>query len=92
MTSLRFTPVALSLALFLVITYVSCVVWGLIFPHTALQQQLLEAVLPWFTWLDWGSFFVGLMESGLYGVYGAAVFVPLYNVLARWSNQSAAGT
>jgi hypothetical protein len=62
--------------------------WGLIFPHTALQQRILEAVFPWFTWLSWGSYFVGLVESFLYGIYVAAVFVPLYHSLSRWAGQS----
>ncbi|HSB68450.1 MAG TPA: DUF5676 family membrane protein [Candidatus Methylomirabilis sp.] len=90
MTSLRFTPVALALGFFLAITFALCVIWGLIFPHTVFQQQFLEAAFPWFTWLSWGSFLLGLAESFLYGVYGAAAFVPLYNGLNRWSCQSAA--
>ncbi len=87
MKSLRFTPVALGLGLSLAITFTLCVSWGLIFPHTALQQRLLEAVFPWFTWLSWGSYFVGLVESFLYGIYAAAVFVPLYNGLTRWTSK-----
>ncbi len=90
MTSLRFTPVALGLGLFLAITFTGCVIWGLVFPHTLLQRQILEAVFPWFTWLSWGSYFVGLVESFLYGIYAAAVFVPLYNGLSRWTREAPA--
>ena len=90
MTSLRFTPVALSLGLFMAITFAVCVIWGLIFPHTALQQRLLEAAFPWFTWLTWGSFFLGLVESFFYGVYAAAIFVPAYNWLTRLAGQPTA--
>lgn len=90
MTSLRFTPVALALGLFLAITFTLCVIWGLIFPYTALQQRLLEAAFPWFIWLSWGSFLVGVVEVFLYGIYTAAIFVPLYNGLSRWTSQAAA--
>jgi uncharacterized protein DUF5676 len=90
MTSLRFTPVALSLGLFLGITFTLCVIWGLIFPGQVSMQRSLEVIFPWFTWLSWGSFFVGLVESFLYGVYAAAVFVPLYNGLNRWTGQAPA--
>ena len=87
MTSLRFTPVALSLGLFLAITFTLCVIWGLIFPGTGLMQRAMEAALPWFTWLSWGSYLLGLVETFLYGIYAAAVFVPLYNGLSRWTSQ-----
>ena len=90
MTSLRFTPVALSLGVFLAITFTLCVIWGLVFPGTGLMQRALEAAFPWFTWLSWGSYFVGLVESFLYGIYAAAVFVPLYNGLSRWTSQAPA--
>jgi hypothetical protein len=90
MTPLRFTPVALSLGLFLAITFTLCVIWGLIFPGTGLMQRGLEAALPWFTWLSWGSYFVGLVESFLYGIYAAAILVPLYNSLSRWTRQAPA--
>ncbi len=87
MTPLRFPPLALSLALFLAITFTLCVVWGLIFFGTGAMQRGMETALPWFTWLSWGSFLLGLVESFLYGIYAAAVFVPLYNGLNRWISQ-----
>ncbi len=90
MSRLRFTPVALGLGLSLAITFTGCVIWGQIFPHTVLQQRILEALFPWFTWLSWGSYFVGLTESFLYGIYAAAVFVPLYNGLTRWTSEAPA--
>jgi hypothetical protein len=36
-----------------------------------------------FAWLSVGSFFIGLAESFLYGVYVGLVYVPLYNVFHR---------
>lgn len=77
---------AIALGLFGAVTYLLCVLWGLagLRPH---MQSMLEAVLPGFRWLSFGSFLIGLLESVLYGVYVAAVFVPLYN----WAVRRAAG-
>ncbi len=88
MTSLRFTPTALALGLFLAITFTLCVLWGLLVPHTLLQREILEVVFPGFTWLSGGSFILGLVESFLYGVYTAVLFVPLYSVFNRRTGAS----
>jgi len=90
MTSLRFTPTALALGFFLVITFILCVTWGLLFPHTSFQQALLGAIFPGFAWLSWTSFLVGLVEAFLYGIFTAAVFVPLYNGLTGWTSKASA--
>jgi hypothetical protein len=90
MTTLRFSPVALSLGLFLAVTFILCVLWGLVFPQQVSMQRALEVIFPWFTWLSWGGFLLGLAESFLYGVYAAAVFVPLYNTINRWSGHTPA--
>ena len=68
----------MSLGLFLTITYVLCVVYGLLISDQGMSQ-LLASLLPGFTWLTWPSFFLGLIESFVYGWYAAVVFVPLYN-------------
>jgi 2TM family of unknown function (DUF5676) len=39
-------------------------------------------LLPGFTWLNWSSFFLGLVESFFYGVYTGLVFAPLYNAFS----------
>lgn len=71
----------MSLGLFLVITYLLCVLYGL-FVFDEPMRQMLTAVLPGFTWLTWASFFLGLIESFAYGWYAAILFVPLYNWFA----------
>jgi hypothetical protein len=40
-------------------------------------------VLPGFQWLTLTGFFLGLIESLLYGVFAGVVFVPIYNLFAR---------
>ena len=80
MRPLQIKPVALALGSFLSISFVLCVAWGLLMPsRLAAMSRFLELVLPGFQWISLGGFLLGLVESFLYGVYIALVFVPLYN-------------
>ncbi|MBK9372712.1 MAG: hypothetical protein IPN03_02985 [Holophagales bacterium] len=72
-----------SLGIFTAISFVLCVIYGLIVPQSLHSVQFLEAVLPAFKWLTFWSFWLGLIESFLWGCYAGLVFVPIYNVLAR---------
>ncbi len=67
-----------SLSLFLVVSYVLCVVYGLLVPSYPMHPAW-SALLPGFSWISWSSFFLGLAEVFAYGWYTAVVFVPLYN-------------
>ncbi len=71
----------LSLSLFFVITYILCVIFDLLFPGQAMYQTWLK-LLPGFTWLNWGSFVLGLVETFVYGWYVALIFGPLFNFFA----------
>jgi hypothetical protein len=75
---LSIVPLGLSLGSFLLITYVLCVLYGLLVSDVGMHQ-LLAQLLPGFTWITWPSFFVGLIWSIVYGWYFAVVFVPLFN-------------
>ena len=78
--------VAWSLGIFTAISFVLCVIYGLIVPESLRMAQVLESVLPAFRWLTVWGFVLGLIESFLYGVYAGLVFVPIYNFLdRRWS-------
>lgn len=79
MNKLCFKPVAFSVSIFLAGSYILCVIYGLIF-HEYAMHSAWEALLPGFHWLTWTTFFIGLAETILYGVYIALVFVPLYNI------------
>ncbi len=68
-------------SLFLAITFVLCVGFDLIFPTQAMYQSW-QRLLPGFTWISWGSFSVGVVESYGYGWFVALIWVPLYNVFA----------
>jgi hypothetical protein len=71
-----------ALGLFFAISFVLCVGFDLIFPAHAMYQSWMK-LLPGFTWLSWGSFFLGLIESFAYGYYVALVFCPLYNHFSK---------
>lgn len=70
-----------SLSLFLAITFVLCVIYGLLVPSQPMHPAWAP-LLPGFVWLSWGSFVIGLVETFAYGWYAAAVYVPLYNFLS----------
>jgi hypothetical protein len=61
----------------LAIGYVICVVYDLLFGQTMYRAWV--ALLPGFTWISWGSFFLGLIEVIVYGLFFGLVFSPLYN-------------
>ena len=83
MSPLNWKVVTWSLGLFGAVTFVVCVVYGLIVPKALHSVQFLEMVLPGFHWLSLGAFVLGLVESFLYGAYTGLVFVPIYNTVAR---------
>lgn len=71
----------LSLSIFLALTFILCVIFGLLFP-AAPMYPAWAPFLPGFTWLSWPSFFLGLVETFGYGWYVALIFAPLYNFFA----------
>ena len=75
-----------SLGIFAAVSFVVCVLWGLIVPAPLHMTQGLEIALPGFEWLTPEGFLIGLVESFLYGIYAGLVFVPTHNALAqRWA-------
>lgn len=80
---LNIKVVTWSLGIFTAISFVVCVIYGLIVPPSLHMASFLEMVLPAFKWLTVWGFFLGLIESFLYGVYAGLLYVPIYNVLVR---------
>lgn len=76
-----------ALALFTTVSYVICVLYGLIAPEALHMHRGLEVALPGFRWLTLPGFLVGLVESFLYGVYGGLVFGWIYNTMWRRSKR-----
>jgi hypothetical protein len=79
MKTLRFWPIAWTLAFFAAITFTLDVLLGVLFPDWWVMQKAWELVLPGFTLISWGAYFLGLIESFLGGLFTAVIFVPLYN-------------
>jgi len=79
MQQLNIRVLTWSLATFTLFTYLVCVAYGLIVPESFHMVQFLEMALPGFKWLTIGSFFIGLVESFLYGAYAGLVYAPIYN-------------
>ncbi len=75
--------IAWALGLWGAVSFVVCVLWGLVTPQSVHMHVFLEQVLPGFTWLTWWGFLLGLVESFLFGVYAAIVYVPIYNWLLK---------
>ena len=81
---LNIKVVSWSLGIFIAISFVFCVIYGLIVPGNLHGMvSFLESALPAFKWLTFGGFILGLAESFLYGMYIGIVFVPIYNFINR---------
>jgi len=75
--------VSWSLGVFTAISFVLCVIYGLVVPPSLHMSAFLELVLPAFKWLTLPGFFLGLIESFLWGAYAGLVFVPTYNFFLK---------
>ena len=62
---------------------------GLSFPAAVHPSWLLEAMLPGFKWLSFGSFVLGLVEASLYGAWAGVLYSALYNFFARREGREA---
>jgi len=72
-----------SLGLFGAVTFVVCILYGLVVPERLHPSGWLEQMLPGFRWLTLPGVVVGLVESFLYGAYAGLVFSAIYNRLVR---------
>lgn len=79
MNRLKFRQVAHALSAFFAVTFVLCSLWDLLFPSLSMEG-LWRFLVPGYQSLTWGSFFLGLVVTFLYGIYTAFVLVPLYNL------------
>lgn len=84
---LNIKVVSWALATTTLISYLVCISYGLAVPDSLHMYSLLEQVLPGFKWLTPQGFFIGLVESFLYGAYAGLVYVPIYNFFARRFNR-----
>ena len=82
---LNIKVVSWSLGIFTAISFLVCVIYGLIVPQSLHMAGFLEMALPAFKWLTFWGFWLGLIQSFLYGAYAGLVFVPIHNLIEqRW--------
>ncbi len=74
-------PFGLSVSAFFVISYVLCILSGLIVPGWSMHQPWLQ-FFPGFEWLTVKGFIIGLLEAIVYGWYVAFLFGWLFNFFA----------
>lgn len=80
-TGIPLLAVGHATSLFLVISFILCVAFDLLFPDYAMYQSW-QALVPGFVWISWKSFLIGLLETWAYGWYFALIWVPIYNFVA----------
>ncbi len=80
---LNWKVVTKSLASFAAISFMLCVVFGLVAPTRFHAAWLLEALLPGFRWLSITSFIIGFVETALYGAWVGILYSALHNYFAR---------
>jgi hypothetical protein len=76
--AMKIIPTGQALSLFLAITFVICIGWGLMAPMSLHMHEAWAPLLPGFTFGTWPGFLIGLVEAYAYGWYVALIFVPLY--------------
>jgi len=81
-SSIRIVPAGHALSMFLVVTYLLCILFGLMVPAEMHMYQAWAPLLPGFEWLTWPGFIFGFIGAYVYGWYIAALFVPLYRFFA----------
>lgn len=75
----------LSLSLFLLFSYLLCVLGFLLLPGLPIEHSALAIFLPGFALLSLKTFILGAVESFAWGWYVAMVFCPLFNFFASRS-------
>lgn len=75
--TLRPVPLGLSLATFLAISYLACLMFALIIPDRGLHGPWLQ-FLAGFSW-TWQGIMIGLVETLAFGLFAGFVFAPIYN-------------
>ena len=78
-----------TLATWGVISFVLCVLWGILTPQAVHMHGLLEVLLPGFRWLTVGTALLGLIESFLFGAYAGFLLAVIHNFVWMRSGNEA---
>jgi hypothetical protein len=80
---LRIITLGLTLSSFLLISYVLCVLFGMLVPAQFHMHQAWAPLLPGFEWLTPRGLIAGAVGAFAYGWFIAVLFVPLYRFFHR---------
>jgi hypothetical protein len=72
-----------ALSVFLLLTYLICIGFGLLVPGEARMYEAWAPLLPGFEWLTVSGFVFGAIGAYAYGWYIAVVFMPIYRFFER---------
>ena len=82
MKRLPFWPVAWTLAVFFAVVFTLDILAGLLFPNWYVMQNFYTTILPGYTFITWGAYFLGLVEIFIGGLLTAVIFVPIWKFFA----------
>lgn len=71
-------------SLFLIISFIACIIYGQILPSGFEMHRAWSPWLPGFEWLTLGGFVAGLFWLVVYGFWAAIILVPLRRLAGRW--------
>lgn len=71
-------------SLFLMISLVACIAYGLILPSGFEMHRAWSPWLPGFEWLTLRGILAGLLWCLIYGFWAAVILVPLRRITGRW--------
>jgi hypothetical protein len=77
-------PLGLSLSGFFAVSFLACILLGIIVPDGATHRPWLQ-FFPGFEWLTTRSVIIGLVWTQVYGWWTALVFGSLFNFFAARS-------
>ena len=72
-----------TLSVLLLVSYLLCILFGLIAPADMRMYEAWAPLLPGFEWLTWRGFLAGAIGSFVYGWYIAFLGVPLYRFFGK---------
>ena len=71
----------ITLNIFLVLTYLLCLLFAILFPHVSISHSFVGLFVPLSEPVGWYELLTGLIEAIVAGWYFAVVFGMLYNFI-----------
>ena len=79
-------------SLFLMISLLACIAYGLALPSGFEMHRAWSPWLPGFEWLTLGGVLMGLLWSVVYGFWAAIILVPLRRLAGNWFGEKRVGS